>query len=36
LLRGIVPEDLNGRADTIFGGSAEIQRETIAKMLLGI
>jgi alkylation response protein AidB-like acyl-CoA dehydrogenase len=36
LLRGIVPEDLNGRADTIFGGSSEIQRETIARMLLRI
>jgi len=32
----IVPEYLNGRAYTIFGGSAEIQRETIAKMPLGI
>lgn len=29
-----VPEDLNGRTYTIFGGSSEIQRETIAKMLL--
>ena len=32
----IVPEDLNGRAYTIFGGASEIQREIIAKMLLGL
>ena len=32
----IVPEYLNGRAYTIFGGSSEIQREIIAKMVLGI
>jgi acyl-CoA dehydrogenase len=32
----IVPEYLNGRAHTIFGGSSEIQREIIAKMVLGI
>jgi acyl-CoA dehydrogenase len=32
----IVPEDLSGRAYTIFGGSSEIQREIIARMLLGI
>ena len=27
---------INGRAYTIFGGSSEIQREIIAKMVLGI
>jgi acyl-CoA dehydrogenase len=32
----IVPEYLNGRAYTIFGGSSEIQREIIAKMVLGL
>ena len=32
----VVPEFLNGRAYTIFGGSSEIQREIIAKMVLGI
>jgi len=32
----IVPDYLNGRAYTIFGGSSEIQREIIAKMLLGL
>jgi len=32
----IVPEHLNGRAYTIFGGSSEIQREIIAKMVLGL
>ena len=32
----IVPDYLNGRAYTIFGGSSEIQREIIAKMMLGI
>jgi len=32
----IAPEDLNGRAYMIFGGSSEIQREIIAKMLLGL
>jgi acyl-CoA dehydrogenase len=32
----VVPEFLNGRAYTIFGGSSEIQRENIAKMVLGI
>jgi len=32
----IMPEYLNGRAYTIFGGSSEIQREIIAKMVLGI
>ena len=32
----VVPEYLNGRAYTIFGGSSEIQREIIAKMVLGI
>ena len=32
----IVPEYLNGRAYTIFGGTSEIQRDIIAKMMLGI
>ena len=32
----VVPEYLNGRAYTIFGGSSEIQREIVAKMVLGI
>ena len=32
----IVPDYLNGRAYTIFGGSSEIQREIIAKMMLGL
>jgi len=32
----IVPEHLNSRAYTIFGGSSEIQREIIAKMVLGL
>jgi hypothetical protein len=31
----VVPEYLNGRAYTIFGGSSEIQREIVAKMVLG-
>ena len=32
----VVPEYLNGRAYTIFGGSSEIQREIVAKMVLGL
>ncbi len=32
----VVPEYLNGRAYTIFGGSSEIQRDIIAKMVLGL
>jgi len=32
----IVPEYLNGRAETIFGGTSEVQREIIAKMMLGL
>jgi acyl-CoA dehydrogenase len=32
----IMPEYLNGRAYTIFGGSSEIQREIIAKAMLGL
>ena len=32
----VMPEYLNGRAYTIFGGSSEIQREIIAKLVLGL
>ena len=32
----VVPEYLNSRAYTIFGGSSEIQREIVAKMVLGL
>jgi acyl-CoA dehydrogenase len=32
----IVPEYLNGRAYTIFGGSAEIQRDLVARMVVGL
>jgi acyl-CoA dehydrogenase len=32
----IVPEYLNGHAYTIFGGSAEIQRDLVARMVLGL
>jgi hypothetical protein len=32
----IVPEYLNGRAYTIFGGSSEIQRDIVAKMAPGL
>src|SRR5947207_12814643 len=32
----IEPEYLNGRAYTIFGGSSEIQRDIVAKMVLGL
>ena len=32
----IVPEYLIGRAYTIFGGSSEIQRDIVAKMVLGL
>ncbi len=32
----IVPEYLNGRAYTVFGGSSEIQRDIVAKMVLGL
>ena len=32
----MVPEYLNGRAYTIFGGSSEIQREIVAKLMLGL
>ena len=31
----VMPKYLNNRAATIFGGSNEIQRNIIAKMLLG-
>ncbi len=33
---GMVPAHLNARAYTIFGGSAEIQKDILAKMLLGL
>jgi acyl-CoA dehydrogenase len=32
----VVPEFLNSRAYTIFGGSSEIQRDIVAKMVLGL
>src|SRR5204862_1327533 len=32
----VMPEYLNSRAYTIFGGSSEIQREIVAKMVLGL
>jgi acyl-CoA dehydrogenase len=32
----VVPEYLNSRAYTIFGGSSEIQRDIVAKMVLGL
>lgn len=32
----IVPRHLNGRANTIFGGSSEIQRDIVAKLILGL
>lgn len=32
----VMAEYLNGRAFTIFGGSSEIQREIIAKLMLGL
>ena len=32
----VVPEYLNSRAYTIFGGSSEIQHEIVAKMVLGL
>ena len=32
----VAPEYLNARAYTIFGGSSEIQRDIVAKMVLGL
>lgn len=32
----VVPEHLNGRAWTIFGGASEIQRDILAKLMLGL
>ena len=32
----VVPEYLNSRAYTIFGGTSEVQRDIIAKVVLGI
>jgi len=32
----IMPLHLNGRAETIFGGASEVQREIIGKMILGL
>jgi acyl-CoA dehydrogenase len=32
----VVPMHLNGRAETIFGGASEVQREIIAKLILGL
>lgn len=32
----IVPEHLNGRAYTIFGGTSEVQRDIMAKLMLGL
>lgn len=32
----VVPEHLNGRAWTIFGGTSEIQRDILAKLMLGL
>ena len=32
----LLPAHLDGRAQTIFGGSSEIQHEIIAKQMLGL
>ena len=32
----VIPEYLNGRAYTIFGGTSEVQRDIIAKVVIGI
>ena len=32
----ISPEHLDGRAHTIFGGTSEMQREIVAKQMLGL
>jgi acyl-CoA dehydrogenase len=35
-LSSVVPRYLNNRAASIFGGSQEVQRNIIAKMVLGL
>lgn len=36
LISSVVPSYLNTRAASIFGGSQEVQRNIIAKMVLGL
>ena len=35
-ISSVVPRYLNNRAASIFGGSQEVQRNIIAKMVLGL